>query len=110
MLTTHLFQTFNYRVQSYHNKMYCIHKEPGSHLSTLLKQTIKIFLIHHENTPIQIYIENFTSKNWNFSDKNSNIFHISAQNNNCGYSLEPPRRGGSNEYPQSMFLSKNKKK
>ena len=21
----------------------------------------------------------------------------------CGYSLEPPRRGGSNEYPQSMF-------
>ena len=27
----------------------------------------------------------------------------------CGYSLEPPRRGGSNEYPQSMFLSINKK-
>ena len=21
----------------------------------------------------------------------------------CGYSLEPPRRGGSNEYPHSMF-------
>ena len=31
------------------------------------------------------------------------IFLISAQNINCGYSLEPPRRGGSNEYPQSMF-------
>ena len=41
--------------------------------------------------------------------KNSDIFHISAQNIDCGYSLEPPRRGGSNEYPQSMFLSKNKK-
>ena len=27
----------------------------------------------------------------------------------CGYSLEPPRRGGSNEYPQSMFLSRNMK-
>ena len=26
----------------------------------------------------------------------------------CGNTLEPPRRGGSNEYPQSMFLSKNK--
>ena len=26
-----------------------------------------------------------------------------AQNIDCGYSLEPPRRGGSNEYPQSMF-------
>ena len=31
------------------------------------------------------------------------IFVISAQNINCGYLLEPPRRGGSNEYPQSMF-------
>ena len=25
------------------------------------------------------------------------------ENINCGYSLEPPRRGGSNEHPQSMF-------
>ena len=25
------------------------------------------------------------------------------KNIDCGYSLEPPRRGGSNEYPQSMF-------
>ena len=31
------------------------------------------------------------------------IFLISAQNIYCGYSLEPPRPGGSNEYPQSMF-------
>ena len=37
------------------------------------------------------------------------FFHNSAQNIDCGYSLEPPRRGGSNEYPQSMFLSSNKK-
>ena len=48
-------------------------------------------------------------KKWKFSDKNSDIFHISAQNIDCGYSLEPPRRGGSNKYPQSMFLSRNKK-
>ena len=33
------------------------------------------------------------------------IFHISAQNIDCGYSLEPPRRGGSDEYPQSMFCA-----
>ena len=39
----------------------------------------------------------------------TNIFNISAQNIDCGYSLEPPRQGGSNEYPQSMFLSRNKK-
>ena len=30
-------------------------------------------------------------------------FFYSAKNIVCGYSLEPPRRGGSNEYPQSMF-------
>ena len=28
---------------------------------------------------------------------------ISAQNIDCEYSLEPPGRGGSNEYPQSIF-------
>ena len=44
-----------------------------------------------------------------FQIKNSDIFHISAQNIDCGYSLEPPRRGGSNEYQQSMFLSRNNK-
>ena len=48
-------------------------------------------------------------KNENFQTIKSNIFHISAQNIDCGYSLESPRRGGSNEYPQSMFLSRSKK-
>ena len=33
------------------------------------------------------------------------IFLISAKNIDCGYSLEPPHRGGSNEYPQSMSWS-----
>ena len=31
------------------------------------------------------------------------IFLISAQKQRLWYSFEPPRRGGSNEYPQSMF-------
>ena len=35
---------------------------------------------------------------------------MSVQNIDCGYSLEPPRQGSSKEYPQSMFLSRNKKK
>ena len=48
-------------------------------------------------------------KNENFQIKNSDIFHNSAQNIDCGYSLELPRRGGSNEYSQSMCLSRNKK-
>ena len=59
--------------------------------------------------PIQIYRNFFHQKNENFQIKKSDIFHISAQNIDCGYLLEPPGRGGSNEYPQSMFLSKNKK-
>ena len=43
-----------------------------------------------------------------FSDKNSDFFfYIPAQNIDCGYSLEPPRRGSS-EYTQSTFLSRKK--
>ena len=49
------------------------------------------------------YTENFTTKNENFSDKNTDIFHMSAQNIDCVYSLEPPRRGGSNEYHNLSF-------
>ena len=37
------------------------------------------------------------------------FFLFLLQNIDCGYSLKPPRRGGSNVYPQSMFWSKNKK-
>ena len=48
-------------------------------------------------------------KNENFQIKNSDIFHISAQNIDCGYSLEQPRQAGPNEYPQSIFMSRNKK-
>ena len=48
-------------------------------------------------------------KNENFQWKFLDIFLIFAQNIDFGYTLEPPRRGGSNEYPQSMFWSKNKK-
>ena len=41
--------------------------------------------------------------------KKCDIFHIFAQNMDRGYMLEPPHWVGSNEYPQSMFLSKNEK-
>ena len=40
----------------------------------------------------------------NFQIKYSDSFHIPAQNIECGHSLEPPRRDGSNEFPQSMFF------
>ena len=68
-----------------------------------LRKLVNAF--HYENLPMQ-YTENFfSSKNYN----NFDIFLIFAPNIDCGYKLEPPRRGGSNEYPQSMFWSKNKK-
>ena len=51
-------------------------------------------------------LEILKRKKEKFQIKNSDIFHSSAQNVDCVYSLEPPRRGGSNEYPQSMFLSR----
>ena len=44
-----------------------------------------------------------------FQIKKSDIFHNSAQNIYCEYSLEPPQRGGSNEYTQSMFWAEIRK-
>ena len=46
---------------------------------------------------LAVKIENFIGK------KKMNYFNSFAQNTDCGYTLEPSRRGGSNEYPQSMF-------
>ena len=60
---------------------------------------------YHENKPIQIYRKFHLQK----LDKNSDIFHISAQKIDRRYPLESPHWGDSNEYPQSMFSSKNKK-
>ena len=40
--------------------------------------------------------------------KKKDICDMFAQSIDCAYTLEPPRRGGSNEYPQSVFWSKNK--
>ena len=52
------------------------------------------------------YIENLPPKNENFQIKHSDIFHISAQNIDCGYSLESPRRGSSNKYTIYVFEQK----
>ena len=43
-----------------------------------------------------------------FSDKKLLYFSYFCSKHRLRYSLEPPRRGGSNEYPQSMFSSKYK--
>ena len=67
-------------------------------------------LYHYENTSIQIHRKFHLQKLKPFRQKKqTDSFHVSAQSIECGYLLEPPRWGGSNEYPQSMFLSRNKK-
>ena len=73
----------------------CICENRGAHYANRLMQYTAIF---------------HSCKNVNFQMKKYNIFLIFAQNIDCGYTLEPPYEGGSNEYPQSMFYSKNKKK
>ena len=54
-------------------------------------------------------LEILPPKKWKFSYNFFYIFHISAQSIDCGYSLEPPRRGGSNKYPQFMFWAEIRK-
>ena len=56
-----------------------------------------------------IYSNFFRSKIDNCQRKNSDIFLIFAQNIDCGYTLEPPRRGGSNEYHNLCFGAKIRK-
>ena len=45
-----------------------------------------------------------------FLPKSKDFFFLFLHKNiGCGYSLEVPRRGTSNEYPQPMFSRRNKK-
>ena len=67
------------------------------------KHLINITLRKHAYSNI---LKVLSPKNENFQIKNCDIFYISAQNIDCGYSLD---WGCSNKYPQSMFLSRNKK-
>ena len=52
-------------------------------------------LYHYVYMPMQYTAIFHGCKNDNFQMKNSDI--------DCGYTLEPPHGGGSNEYPRSMF-------
>ena len=58
---------------------------------------------HYEKNAYSNILSTLPLKNENFQMKNSGSFHISAQNIDCGYSLEQPWRESSNEYPQSLF-------
>ena len=45
----------------------------------------------------------------NFQIKILIFFLFLLKNKDCGYLLEPPHRGGSNEYLQSMFWAEIRK-
>ena len=55
--------------------------------------------VHYANMSVQYTAIFHGCKNDNFQMKIFDIFLIFAQNKDCGYTLEPPQRGGSNEYP-----------
>ena len=57
---------------------------------------------NYKNMPVQIYWKFYHQKMNFFFIKNSDVFHISSQNID--------RRGGSNEYPKSMFWAEMRKK
>ena len=94
---TKTFQRSVYATRNCTRRCYCMFSQTSSNIGFEYS--------HYENLPM-IFI---AIKMKNFQQKNFDIFLIFAQNIYCGYTLEPPRRGGSNEYPQSMFWRKNKK-
>ena len=57
-----------------------------------------------------IIIQDFFSEEniENFIGKKLIFLIFFSRNIHCGYTLEPPRRGGSTECPQCMFWIKNK--
>ena len=63
----------------------------------------KVIDEHGNNSPMQYTAIFHGCRNGNFFMKKCDIFHISAQNIEDGYTLEPPRCGGANDYTQSMF-------
>ena len=70
----------------------------------LLAQLLTLYLknIYHCETLPMLYVEIFKKKKNKISlDFFLNIF---AHHINCGYTLGPPRRGGSNGYPQCFVL------
>ena len=68
---------------------------------TLLKKVGMV--LHYEKAPMQHTAIFHGCTNDNFRLKFFYYFYIFAQNIDCGYTLEMPHWGSSNEYTQSMF-------
>ena len=72
----------------------------------ILFWSLQIKVGHYKNTPIWI------NRKFHLQKLKKKLWYLSyfCSKHRFVYSLEPPRRGGSNEYTQSMFLIGNKKK
>ena len=64
---------------------------------------VPISMQYYDNTPIQLTVIFHGCKNGSFQVKIFDIFLSFAQNVDRGYTLEPPQRGGSNEYQRCML-------
>ena len=64
---------------------------------------------HYENTPMLYTAIFHFCKNINFRMKNRVIFHIFAQNIDCGYTLEAPQEAVLTSTHNLCFGAKNKK-
>ena len=81
------------RTQPWAMLCYCLDRNmcrcPGN--ATITKNTLtKAPKEDIKKTRLFKFSENVTTKNWKFSDKRSDFFHISAQNIDLRYLLEPP--------------------
>ena len=84
----------------------CFPKRSGAVCKFFVKITFLVIRHLHDiitKTCLFKYTTNFTTKKGKFSNKKFSYFYVDAQNMDYEFSLEPPRRGGSNKYPQTMF-------
>ena len=64
---------------------------------------LQVWCIHHYKNFSMQYTEIFSEENIAGKFHRSDFLNNFAQNIHRGYTLEPPHRGGSNEYSQCMF-------
>ena len=91
--------------------MQCVNCRSGGkvvHGNVAFPESIHVHVVpftlrKHAYSNIYAVLKNSPLKTETVQLKNSDIFHISAQNINYEYSLEPPLRGGSNEYHNLCF-------
>ena len=64
--------------------------------------SLHVYRTHYANMSMY-YAEIFKDVKMIIFSSNFFIFFLFCSNIDCGHTLEPPQRAGSNEYPQSMF-------